>query len=99
MYGQIHPTSRAALNAMPPAMMVELESTDTVNLVSPADAVDQQQRVLTITDADRTLWDAVPDPVAIAHAVSFTDADEDDLAPTRRVLKTATQKLLDHLAE
>lgn len=37
MYGPIYPASKAALNAMTLAMMVELESTDIkVNLVSPA---------------------------------------------------------------
>ena len=37
MYGPIYPASKAALNAMTLAMMVELESTDIkINLVSPA---------------------------------------------------------------
>jgi DNA-binding MarR family transcriptional regulator len=63
------------------------------------DAVDQRQRLLSITDAGRTLWDALPDPVAIAHAVSFDGADEDELATTRRVLEAATQRLLAHMAE
>lgn len=37
MFGPVYPASKAALNAMTLAMMVELESTDIkVNLVSPA---------------------------------------------------------------
>ena len=62
------------------------------------DAVDQRQRVLSITDAGRSLWAGLPDPVALAQAVSFADADADDLAVTRRVLKAATQRLEEHMA-
>jgi DNA-binding MarR family transcriptional regulator len=63
------------------------------------DEVDQRQRVLSITDAGRTLWADLPDPVALALEVSFAGADEDDLAVTRRVLQTATRRLEQHLAE
>ena len=63
------------------------------------DGVDQRQRVLSITDAGRKLWDELPDPIAIAHAIAFADADEDDLAITRQVLRTATQRLAEHMAE
>jgi len=62
------------------------------------DAVDQRQRVLSITDAGRTLWADLPDPVALALEVSFAGADERDLAVTRRVLQTATRRLEEHLA-
>jgi DNA-binding MarR family transcriptional regulator len=61
-------------------------------------AVDQRQRILSISDAGRKLWDDLPDPVALGHAISFDGADEDDLATTRRVLRAATQRLLEYMA-
>jgi DNA-binding MarR family transcriptional regulator len=62
------------------------------------DVVDQRQRLLSVTDAGRTLWAGLPDPVALALAVSFDGADPDELAVTRRVLQTATRRLEEHLA-
>ncbi|MET0694942.1 MAG: MarR family transcriptional regulator [Propionibacteriaceae bacterium] len=63
------------------------------------DAVDQRQRLLSITEAGRKLWDELPDPVAIAQSISFEDAEAEDLATTRRVLRAATEKLQQHMAE
>lgn len=63
------------------------------------DAVDQRQRILSITAAGRKLWDDLPDPIALAQTVSFDGADEAELAVTRRVLQTATRRLLEHMAE
>lgn len=63
------------------------------------DATDQRQRLLSVTDAGRALWDALPDPVALVQRVSFDGADEVDLAVARRVLQEATQRLLAHLAQ
>jgi len=62
------------------------------------DAVDQRQRLLSITEAGRTLWTGLPDPVAMALTISFEGADEADLAVTRRVLRAATQRVEAHLA-
>ena len=62
------------------------------------DAVDQRQRLLSITDVGQSLWTGLPDPVAMAQAVSFDGADENDLAVTRRVLQDAVRRLEDHLA-
>jgi DNA-binding MarR family transcriptional regulator len=62
------------------------------------DAVDQRQRLLSVTDAGRTLWAGLPDPVELALAVSFADADPDDLAVARRVLQVATRRLEEHMA-
>ncbi len=62
------------------------------------DAVDQRQRVLSITDAGRTLWANLPDPVELTLAVSFAGADEADLAVARRVLQVATRRLEEHMA-
>lgn len=63
-----------------------------------ADAVDQRQRVLSITDAGRTLWVGLPDPVALALALSFDGTDASDLAIARRVLAEGTRRLEVHLA-
>jgi DNA-binding MarR family transcriptional regulator len=62
------------------------------------DAVDQRQRLLSVTDAGRTLWAGLPDPVALALAVSFDGVDEADLAVARRVLEAATARLEEHMA-
>jgi MarR family transcriptional regulator, lower aerobic nicotinate degradation pathway regulator len=62
------------------------------------DAVDQRQRMLSITDAARTLWAGLPDPVALALTVSFEGVDEADLAVARRVLEAATRRLEEHMA-
>ncbi|MDF2442664.1 MAG: MarR family transcriptional regulator, lower aerobic nicotinate degradation pathway regulator [Subtercola sp.] len=61
------------------------------------DAADQRQRILSVTEAGRTLWAGLPDPVALATAVSFEGADTADLAVARRVLQAATERLLTHL--
>lgn len=62
------------------------------------DEFDQRQRVLSITGTGRTLWADLPDPVALALAVSFGGADDADLAVARRVLKDGVRRIEDHLA-
>ena len=62
------------------------------------DAVDQRQRLLSITEAGQTLWTGLPDPVALTLAVSFDAADENDLAVTRQVLQDAVRRLENHLS-
>jgi len=61
------------------------------------DAVDQRQRLLSLTAAGRALWADLPDPVALALGVSFEGADEADLAVARRVLAEGTRRLLEHM--
>ncbi|GAB3683454.1 MarR family winged helix-turn-helix transcriptional regulator [Angustibacter aerolatus] len=61
------------------------------------DVVDQRQRLLSLTDRGRELWDALPDPVALAQRISFADADPEQLAVAREVLRQATQRLVDHM--
>ena len=68
------------------------------SVTQTADAVDQRQRLLSITEAGQNLWIGLPDPVALALAVSFDGADENDLTVTRRVLQDAVRRLEDHLA-
>ena len=62
------------------------------------DAADHRQRLLSITEAGRNLWARLPDPVALALAVSFDGVDETDLAVTRRVLQEAVRRLEDYMA-
>jgi DNA-binding MarR family transcriptional regulator len=60
---------------------------------------DQRQRVLRITDAGLTLWARLPDPLAVIRAIAFDGSDAAELATALRVLKAATRRLNDHLAE
>lgn len=62
------------------------------------DAVDQRQRLLSITESGRNLWAELPDPVALALAVAFDGVDEADLAVARQVLQGAVARIEDHLA-
>lgn len=57
------------------------------------DAVDQRQRLLSITDRGRALWAELPDPVALANRLSFEGVDERDLDVARSVLREATKRL------
>jgi MarR family transcriptional regulator, lower aerobic nicotinate degradation pathway regulator len=61
------------------------------------DAVDQRQRVLSITDAGQALWRDLPDPVALAGAIAFDGADAAELAIARDVLQAATRRLVGHM--
>jgi len=60
------------------------------------DAVDQRQRLLSITDRGRALWAELPDPVALANRISFDGVDEHDLDIARSVLREATRRLAEH---
>ncbi|GAA1948581.1 MarR family winged helix-turn-helix transcriptional regulator [Microbacterium deminutum] len=64
-----------------------------------ADTVDQRQRILELTEAGRNLWANLPDPVAVSQAMSFEDADPDDLAVAVRVLQRATERLTQQLQQ
>ena len=60
------------------------------------DAADQRQRVLTLTDVGRRLWENLPDPIASMRAVAFEDIDGDSLDLVANVLRTATERLQTH---
>lgn len=62
-----------------------------------ADDVDQRQRVLELTKNGQALWATLPDPIAVSQAMSFDDADADDLAIAARVLQRATQRLAERM--
>jgi MarR family transcriptional regulator, lower aerobic nicotinate degradation pathway regulator len=61
------------------------------------DAADQRQRILSITEAGQALWRDLPDPVALAGAISFDGVDAAELAIARDVLRAATRRLLRHI--
>jgi MarR family transcriptional regulator, lower aerobic nicotinate degradation pathway regulator len=62
-------------------------------------AEDQRQRVLRMTPAGATLWEKLPDLVAVIRDIAFEGADPAEMAAAVRVLQTATRQLDDHLAE
>lgn len=62
------------------------------------DAVDQRQRMLRITRSGMKLWKELPDPIELILTVAFDGADPAELAIARRVLKTATQRLNQHIS-
>jgi DNA-binding MarR family transcriptional regulator len=63
-----------------------------------ADASDQRQRTLRITETGRKLWDQLPDPLAIATEVAFSGIEPADLATARAVLQEAARRLNEHIA-
>jgi DNA-binding MarR family transcriptional regulator len=60
---------------------------------------DQRQRVLRITDTGMKLWEELPDPLALIRAIAFDGSDAAELATALLVLRAATQRLNDHMAE
>ncbi len=62
-------------------------------------AEDQRQRVLRMTEAGATLWEKLPDLVAVIRDIAFEGADPTEMAAAVRVLETATRQLIDHMAD
>lgn len=62
-------------------------------------AGDQRQRLLTLTPQGIELWKELPDPIDLIRRVSFNGVDDADLATVIRVLRTATERLTQHLME
>ncbi|NGM48433.1 MarR family transcriptional regulator [Caulobacter sp. 602-2] len=63
------------------------------------DPDDQRQRVLTLTAAGRALWDELPDPIAQILEIAFVGVDDATLETVTRVLRTATERLHNHIEE
>jgi DNA-binding MarR family transcriptional regulator len=63
------------------------------------DPEDQRQRVLRMTDTGMKLWEKLPDPLVLIREIAFDGSDAAELATALRVLRAATQRLNDHLAE
>jgi DNA-binding MarR family transcriptional regulator len=62
------------------------------------DIEDQRQRMLRITRSGTKLWKELPDPIDLILATAFDGVDPAELAIARRVLKTATQRLNEHIS-
>jgi DNA-binding MarR family transcriptional regulator len=62
-------------------------------------ATDQRQRLVTLTPAGAKLWEELPDPIDLILTVSFDGVDESELATVVQVLRAATERLTQHLAE
>lgn len=60
---------------------------------------DQRQRLLTLTPEGLKLWKELPDPIELIRKVSFDGVDDAELATVIRVLRTATERLTQHLTE
>nr|WP_269328921.1 MarR family transcriptional regulator [Kineosporia babensis] len=54
---------------------------------------DQRQRIVSLTPEGARLWEELPNPIEHILAVAFAGVDQDDLATTLRVLRTATERL------
>jgi DNA-binding MarR family transcriptional regulator len=61
-----------------------------------SDPDDQRQKVLQITTAGRDLWVTLPDPIALITRAAFDGVDEMEIATTNRLLRDATQRLIDY---
>ena len=60
------------------------------------DLDDQRQKVLQITTAGRKLWATLPDPIELIATVAFDGVDIEEIATTNRILREATQRLINH---
>jgi DNA-binding MarR family transcriptional regulator len=60
------------------------------------DTDDQRQKVLQITTTGRNLWVTLPDPIELIATVAFDGVDDTEIATTNRVLRNATQRLLNY---
>jgi DNA-binding MarR family transcriptional regulator len=61
-----------------------------------SDPDDQRQKVLQIATSGRDLWVTLPDPIALITRVAFDGVDEMEIATTNRLLRDATQRLIDY---
>jgi DNA-binding MarR family transcriptional regulator len=60
------------------------------------DPSDQRQKVLQITTTGRNLWMTLPDPIELIATVAFDGVDDTDIATTNRVLRDATERLINY---
>ncbi len=65
-------------------------------VVQVPNAEDQRQKTLKITAAGERLWASLPDPAQVIADTAFAGLDADDVATMNRVLREATQRLVDH---
>lgn len=60
------------------------------------DSHDQRQRLLQITESGQSLWDSLPDPIALITDVAFAGVDTDAMGVARGVLSDATARLVSY---
>lgn len=57
------------------------------------DPSNKRQRVLSLTEQGRQLWERLPNPIAQIREIAFKDVDEQTLSLIANVLQTATERL------
>ena len=63
------------------------------------DADDGRQRLLRLTSAGEKLWKELPDPATLILSVAFGGVPQAELDVARRVLRSATEHLNQHILE
>ncbi len=63
------------------------------------DPRDQRQKMLSITPTGRSLWQTIDDPIGIIASVAFAGVAQAALDTMNRILKEATQRLVDYKKE
>lgn len=60
------------------------------------DPDDQRQKVLQMTTTGSKLWATLPDPIGLIATVAFDGVADTEIATTHRVLREATQRLINY---
>lgn len=68
-------------------------------VIQTPNADDQRQKTLQITASGQRLWQKLPDPARVIAETAFAGVDAADVATMNRVLREATQRLIDHKKE
>ena len=63
------------------------------------DPNDRRQRLLRLTTTGEALWNELPDPIALILKVAFEGVDDATLETVITVLRTATERLNNHVIE
>jgi len=63
------------------------------------DPADQRLRLVRLTAAGLKLWNELPDPISLIQTIAFEGMHSAELETTVRVLKEATQRLNNRIAE
>ncbi|MFG1495104.1 MarR family transcriptional regulator [Saccharospirillum sp. HFRX-1] len=60
------------------------------------DPSNKRQRVLSLTEQGRQLWERLPNPIVVMRDIAFDGVDEQTLDLIAEVLQTATERLEHH---
>ena len=63
------------------------------------DESDHRQRLLHLTASGKKLWKKLPDPATLILSVAFDGFRPSELDTARRVLRSATERLNQHVSE